>query len=324
MSNGNFVDYYRVFGLQYGAKDDAIKQKYRELQKKYHPDMAPEGKKDEYKRISQNLNEAFRVLGFGGRDPELRKKYDKEYLINRENELKKQKTRDEMFYEEVRKAEIKIPENDIGLLAALIEAYKSKSESEWNVKKSENDKRGWMPENVYSVVRDGGGNVSVFRTIKDWRLKHQREEEVEFYNRDRPWELEARRKDPNIKLGEKYFSNEGMRLVRGVAFPYGFSEYLRAMKSLANKLSKETGPDGYRVDLEVDIINRYTEGSLNYFRMEGFPSSAPDSDKEIGRRVSFDNFWGEVGRASKRVERINVAGKEGQQYPRSFGGENKG
>ena len=36
-------DYYEVLGLQKGASEDEIKKAFRQLAKKYHPDMNPGG-----------------------------------------------------------------------------------------------------------------------------------------------------------------------------------------------------------------------------------------------------------------------------------------
>jgi curved DNA-binding protein len=66
-----FVDYYQILGLDKNADDKAIKNAYRKLARKYHPDLNPNDKEAEKK--FQELNEANEVLS----DPEKRKKYDK-------------------------------------------------------------------------------------------------------------------------------------------------------------------------------------------------------------------------------------------------------
>jgi len=63
-------DYYEVLGLEKGASEEAIKKAYRQLAKKYHPDLNPGDKEAE--KIFKEINEAYEVLS----DPEKRAKYD--------------------------------------------------------------------------------------------------------------------------------------------------------------------------------------------------------------------------------------------------------
>ncbi|MBL7473023.1 DnaJ C-terminal domain-containing protein [Robertkochia sediminum] len=65
-----FIDYYKVLGLDKSASASDIKKAYRKLARKYHPDVNPNDKEAE-KKFKQ-LNEANAVLS----DPEKRKKYD--------------------------------------------------------------------------------------------------------------------------------------------------------------------------------------------------------------------------------------------------------
>jgi len=65
-----FVDYYQVLGLDKTASEKDIKNAYRKMARKYHPDLNPDDKAAEKK--FQELNEANEVLS----DPEKRKKYD--------------------------------------------------------------------------------------------------------------------------------------------------------------------------------------------------------------------------------------------------------
>ena len=63
-------DYYEVLGVAKDADDAAIKKAYREIAKKYHPDMHPGDKECEEK--FKEAQEAYAVLS----DPEKRRQYD--------------------------------------------------------------------------------------------------------------------------------------------------------------------------------------------------------------------------------------------------------
>jgi len=66
-----FVDYYKILGIEKTASEKDIKNAYRKLARKYHPDLNPNNK-DANKNFQQ-INEANEVLS----DPVKRKKYDK-------------------------------------------------------------------------------------------------------------------------------------------------------------------------------------------------------------------------------------------------------
>ena len=65
-----YIDYYKVLGIDKGASDADIKTAYRKLARKYHPDLNPNDR--EANKKFQQINEANEVLS----DPEKRKKYD--------------------------------------------------------------------------------------------------------------------------------------------------------------------------------------------------------------------------------------------------------
>ena len=65
-----FIDYYKILGIDKHASEEDIKKAYRKLARKLHPDLNPNDKEAHQK--FQQINEANEVLS----DPEKRKKYD--------------------------------------------------------------------------------------------------------------------------------------------------------------------------------------------------------------------------------------------------------
>lgn len=66
----DYKDYYKILGVERGAKDADIKKAYRKLALKYHPDRNPGDKAAEEK--FKEINEAYQVLS----DTEKRTRYD--------------------------------------------------------------------------------------------------------------------------------------------------------------------------------------------------------------------------------------------------------
>src|SRR5215510_11347477 len=65
-----FKDYYKTLGVAKTATEKEVKQAFRKLARKLHPDVNP-GDKTAESRFKE-VNEAYEVLG----DPQKRKKYD--------------------------------------------------------------------------------------------------------------------------------------------------------------------------------------------------------------------------------------------------------
>ncbi len=65
-----YRDYYKILGVDKGAGEKDIKQAYRKLARKYHPDVNPNNKAAQEK--FKEINEAYEVLS----DADKRRKYD--------------------------------------------------------------------------------------------------------------------------------------------------------------------------------------------------------------------------------------------------------
>lgn len=65
-----YIDYYKILGVNKDASAEDIRKAYRKLARKHHPDLNPDN--PEAGRTFQQINEANEVLS----DPEKRKKYD--------------------------------------------------------------------------------------------------------------------------------------------------------------------------------------------------------------------------------------------------------
>lgn len=70
MASGGFRDYFHVLGLERNANETDIKKAFRQLARKYHPDVNP-GDKDAEAKFKE-VSEAYEVLS----DPDKRRRYE--------------------------------------------------------------------------------------------------------------------------------------------------------------------------------------------------------------------------------------------------------
>ena len=115
------MDYYKILGVSEQAEEEQIKQAYRRLAKKYHPDLNPNDSEAEEK--FKNVVEAYETLG----DTDKRKEYD----------LKKTKTGDGRKREST--ASAKSPDKNMADFTKDMERYFGFS---FDVGQSEKQKTG--------------------------------------------------------------------------------------------------------------------------------------------------------------------------------------
>ena len=93
----DFIDYYKILGIDKKASEADIKKAYRKLARKYHPDLNPNDKEAE--RKFKEINEANEVLSH----PENRKKYDsygKDWKHAEEFEKARQQQKSQRSYQQ--------------------------------------------------------------------------------------------------------------------------------------------------------------------------------------------------------------------------------
>ena len=90
----NFIDYYKILGVEVDASDETIKKSFRSLAKLYHPDSCLNKSKEEQEKSAKMLRlvyEAYDVL----KDDIKRLEYDKKYYEHMRMEKSKAKANKE-------------------------------------------------------------------------------------------------------------------------------------------------------------------------------------------------------------------------------------
>jgi curved DNA-binding protein CbpA len=351
-------DFYELLGVSPGMPEEefkrTLKRNYRGLARQHHEDVREELPGAEVKRHEKEMrdaNIAYHVLS----DPERRVIYDRWSEEKARGWPEGRRSSAAVAFEKMFGAFFRdlaegtvfgervphfgdwgllgrpqrevydyflLPVNDWGLLAALIAAYQAEDDGKWEVRRAETDNRDWMPEVVFSVKREGG-KVHVFRTIRDWRNRWDRDENIEIGQEDNPYVTEEEL-EPDTRLGEYYLYGHGGGRVRDCLMPHGYGEYLQALKSLAGKIARRErtrgGPDEGKYDVqgELQVINEYTRGSSKT-RKDG---SQVFLDLEVYHQVPFDGFWQELDKGEGRVTQVEGLKTPEGQPPVS--GEEKG
>lgn len=329
MANKDAPDLYGILGIPEDSPQDEIKRAYRKLAKEHHPDIGAEGlsqpDRETRMRRMQEINEAYSVLS----NPEKRQKYESlregtrattvegvkgppTNIVDLFNELFGTNS---IFREgflatsgRTEKDYFLLPENDLGLLAALVKAYKAEVDGKWKVKKSKNEEREWIPIEIYLVKREGG-KVYVYRRIDDWRNEKDRSEPFQIRG-ERSYDI-AKEIPANHFLGEYYLAGKGRDLMRGGIWviPGAYARHLTTLKSLAKKLA-----DGNNnISQELSIIEGYSKDPFNKVRLEG-NLAWDDPNNELVRNIKVQDLSLVLKEAESRVVQVEGSpkAKEGQ------------
>lgn len=362
MANGpKLPDLYEVLGIKPDAPQDEIKKQYRKIASENHPDAIGQinDEDERQKRVERfrKANEAYEILS----DNERRRKYDESVRLSNTARGAEGDSVFDLFNQVFGSNSIfgggrfegsgfgtqgtrrftrtkygdhfLLSDTDMALLVALKRAYEAKSDGKWRVRKGEDDKRDWMPDEVFSVQREGK-NVYVFRVITDWRSKEQRDKPIKVRNAEKTWEFDKSKTiEPGTFLGQWYLYGKGRDLLEhSWEIPSGYGKYLNAMARLAQKFAqKETNSEGnYDIADELRIINDFNGARPINTRIEGDSLWADDQDREWIRKVPLKEFWKRFNESEGRVVRVEggrrskEGGTKSSTHSESSSGENLG
>jgi len=345
--------YYQILGISPSASPDEIQSAFRQIARESHPDKL-KGLDPEKRKLREEAmyvaNEAYGVLS----KAKQRAEYDKALKRDGTEGQAARKTNwgqtpysdffDNLFGEgniftssplwsdfsgasKKKPNHIILPENDWGLLVALKKAYEAKEDGKWRVKTSPEDTRTWMPEELYSVKREGD-KVWVYRNISDWRDKRNRNKKMQRRDADRSWQADPERSiKPNAFLGEHFLVGEGRYEILGEneIIPYKYREYLYALKSLAYKFAHRLIDKNskYDVDEEMRRINKFTRSHVKNVRVEGRFEHQKDVDKEWAKKTSLKDFWTRMHQAEGLVVQIEGSSQSKEGDHTISSGESK-
>lgn len=225
-------DYYEVLRVDPWADPDEIKLAYHNLAKEYSDVINGSTKEGPRYEKWLEIRDAYEVLS----NKKLRTLYD-----IRPVEAVFLRPRYDDKSNSIKLDEVYLPENDLGLIAALIEANLSTTDGVWNVRPSSLETRAWMPNKIY-MVKKSGGRIKVFRTVKDWRDPALRYGDIFIGDPENLLTgLNSRVYGPDTLFGEEFlvgnlqdmFTNE-----IGQIIPGGYGNYLNAVKSYAQKIAE--------------------------------------------------------------------------------------
>lgn len=283
----DFKDYYKIIGVSRNASEKEIKQAYRKLARKYHPDANPNG--DAAAKKFKEINEANDVLS----DAEKRRKYDafglsgiegasyqagssvfgmdsffppgwynpqattwnqtsyakQNPVVNQATKTGNTETTAPNSYEE-----ISLPVNDLGLLRALILVNQTDDDGVWRIRRSAKDTRTKsekehvpLSDLVYEVRKENG-IITVGRSVDDWRRRDDREKRIIHVRSNETFEPKDFIPETRLFSGELDVSN--------IRIPANLISYLGHLKGLAKKMAR--GGDWQKnTNLEIDGVNRY-------------------------------------------------------------------
>ncbi|HEY1235953.1 MAG TPA: DnaJ domain-containing protein [Candidatus Binatia bacterium] len=179
-------DFYQILGVARSASADQIRSAYRELVKKYHPDLfvAPDAKAEATEKL-RIINEAYAVLG----NPDRRERYDRRFVqIPKDNPRARRTARRETA--RVRPAAARLQTNKLQLLkhalrfskkriaylvlatvVVLVFTYATRSEQrvivafslfeklEVSSAKGASQANGWKPVDQYASLSECAGKL---------------------------------------------------------------------------------------------------------------------------------------------------------------------